>query len=108
VAHRSSDEPYIAAHQDTGIDVYEVPRRPVAEARPAPVCDDCGVVESVQAVSQAGEAKGIGAVAGGVVGGLLGRNIGKGTAATWPPSRHRRRRLCRAPDREVPAHHHGL
>lgn len=78
VAHRSSDEPYIAAHQDTGIDVYEVPRRPVAEARPAPVCDDCGVVESVQAVSQAGEAKGIGAVAGGVVGGLLGRNIGKG------------------------------
>lgn len=78
VAHRSSDEPYIAAHRDPAIDVYEVPRQEAAESRPAPVCADCGVVESVQAVSQAGEANGLGAVAGGVVGGLLGRNIGKG------------------------------
>lgn len=82
VAHRNRDEPYIAAHQDAGIDVYEVPRevprQAAAEPRPAPVCDDCGVVASVQAIQQAGEANGIGAVAGGVVGGLLGRNIGKG------------------------------
>ena len=47
--------------------------------KPAPVCTNCGVVTSVNAVKQQGEGSGLGAVAGGVVGGLLGNQIGGGT-----------------------------
>lgn len=54
----------------------EAPR--VAVAQPVDVCRDCGVVESVRAVTRKGEAKGVGAVAGGVVGALLGNQVGKG------------------------------
>ncbi len=64
---------------DAGIDV--IPARPAA----APLCRECGVVESVSEVSKPAEASGLGAVAGGVVGGLLGNQVGRGkgnTAAT--------------------------
>lgn len=82
VAHRAprtapqikvaSNEPYIEAHEDaTGLDMY-------GAHRAAPVCADCGRIESVQAVTRPGEANGLGAIAGGVVGGLLGHNIGNG------------------------------
>lgn len=58
-----------------------------AAATPEPksaraVCADCGVVESVQAVTHKGEGSGVGAVAGGVVGGLLGNQMGAGQGKT--------------------------
>jgi len=54
-----------------------------AQAKPEPakppVCGNCGVVASVDAVKLQGEGSGLGAVAGGVVGGLLGNQIGGGS-----------------------------
>lgn len=44
----------------------------------APVCRDCGVVESVRAITKKGEASGVGAVAGGVLGAALGNQVGGG------------------------------
>jgi outer membrane lipoprotein SlyB len=48
-------------------------------ARAAPVCNNCGVVASVNAIKLQGEGSGLGAVAGGVVGGLLGNQVGGGS-----------------------------
>ncbi|GAB4166666.1 MAG: glycine zipper 2TM domain-containing protein [Rhodocyclaceae bacterium] len=45
-------------------------------------CAECGTVESVREIKQAGEGSGLGAVAGGVLGGLLGHQIGKGRGNT--------------------------
>jgi len=42
-------------------------------------CRECGVVESVRAVTREGDGSGLGAVAGGVVGGALGNGVGQGT-----------------------------
>ena len=56
---------------------------PVAPA--AQPCLNCGTVDSIRVVEQAGEASGVGMIAGGVLGGLLGHQIGQGrgnTAAT--------------------------
>jgi len=47
--------------------------------KPAPVCQFCGVVASVNVITQKGEGTGLGAVAGGVLGGVLGHQIGGGT-----------------------------
>ena len=47
-------------------------------AVPPTVCRDCGVVENVREVKNAGEGSGIGAVAGGVLGGILGTQVGNG------------------------------
>lgn len=46
---------------------------------PVPLCSNCGVVTSVDAVKLQGEGSGLGAVAGGVVGGLLGNQVGGGS-----------------------------
>lgn len=59
-----------------------VPMPPVAAPVPAPVCKNCGVVESVQAVKVKGEGSGVGAVAGGVLGGVLGNQVGGGSGKT--------------------------
>jgi outer membrane lipoprotein SlyB len=65
----------------------EVPRtaakaadKQIAAATPAaaPVCSDCGVVESVRSIKRKGQGSGLGAVAGGVVGAALGNQVGKG------------------------------
>lgn len=56
-----------------------------AKPAQAAVCGNCGVITSIKAAEQSGEATGLGAVAGGVVGGLLGNQVGQGrgkTAAT--------------------------
>ena len=50
-----------------------------AQTKAAPVCTTCGVVASVNAITQKGEGSGIGAVAGGVLGGVLGHQVGGGT-----------------------------
>lgn len=72
---------------------------PVAGPRPAPrsiaatpgaaadapvvsVCNNCGVVEAVDAVKRQGEGSGVGAVAGGVVGGAIGNRMGTGSGKT--------------------------
>lgn len=57
---------------------------PVAQApAPAPIiCATCGTIENVREVKQAGEAKGIGAVAGGVGGAVLGKQFGNGRGST--------------------------
>ena len=47
-----------------------------------PACTDCGVVQSIRLVEQAGQASGVGMVAGGVVGGVLGHQIGSGRGNT--------------------------
>ena len=43
-----------------------------------PVCGDCGVIESVNAIEKAGDGSGLGAVAGGVVGAIAGKQVGGG------------------------------
>jgi outer membrane lipoprotein SlyB len=66
--------------------VQTAPREPVQVAAaersapppPAPVCFDCGTVESIRELKQAGEGSGVGAVAGGVAGAVLGHQVGGG------------------------------
>jgi outer membrane lipoprotein SlyB len=73
--------------------VAPVPARHVAAATPAayrpahaapvrkalaPVCQSCGVVESVREVAVRGDGSGLGAAGGAVVGGLLGNQVGGG------------------------------
>jgi len=77
---------------DSGIDVipaqprtaYEqtLPRSDADYRASAPVCADCGLVESVREVKAAADPSGLGAAAGGVVGGLLGNQVGKGSGRT--------------------------
>ena len=59
-----------------------VAREPVKQAAAKPVadvCKNCGVVESVRAITRKGEGSGVGAVAGGVLGAVVGNQMGKGT-----------------------------
>ena len=61
--------------------VNEPPRVAAAERsapQPRAVCYDCGTIESIREIKQAGEGSGVGAVAGGVAGAVLGRQIGGG------------------------------
>jgi outer membrane lipoprotein SlyB len=48
----------------------------------APICTNCGTVESVRQVELEGQGTGLGAVAGGVAGGLLGNQFGSGNGKT--------------------------
>lgn len=59
-----------------------VSEHPAQEASPAPICTNCGVIESVRPVQQKGQGSGVGAVAGGVIGGLVGNQMGKGDGKT--------------------------
>ena len=45
-------------------------------------CQDCGVVQSVNANQQQGQSSGVGMVAGGVLGGVVGHQIGSGRGNT--------------------------
>jgi outer membrane lipoprotein SlyB len=54
---------------------YPPPNTPA----PPPVCRDCGVIESVEAIQQKGEGSGIGAVGGAILGGVLGHQVGEGS-----------------------------
>jgi outer membrane lipoprotein SlyB len=52
---------------------------PVAAAPARPICDNCGVVESVRTiVKQAEKGSGLGAAAGAILGGVLGHQVGGG------------------------------
>lgn len=55
--------------------------RPVAEATPPPpppVCNDCGVVASIEPVKEKGSGSGAGAVLGAIAGGVIGHQFGSG------------------------------
>ena len=54
------------------------PEVKVADSAAPVVCQDSGVVESVESFAEKGQASGGGAVAGGVIGGILGHQIGGG------------------------------
>ncbi|MBI3546126.1 MAG: glycine zipper 2TM domain-containing protein [Gammaproteobacteria bacterium] len=55
------------------------PMAPLASALPpAPVCGNCGVIESIESFTEKGSASGGGAVAGGLLGGILGHQVGRG------------------------------
>lgn len=58
----------------------------IASAQPAkaatPVCANCGVIESINAVEVKGQATGAGAVAGAVGGLIVGNQIGRGKGRT--------------------------
>lgn len=56
------------------------PTRPAKSA--APVCADCGLIESIHAVEMKGEATGAGAIAGAVGGLIIGNQIGDGRGKT--------------------------
>jgi outer membrane lipoprotein SlyB len=73
------------AVSSSGSDPWIVPTQPQVAQAPAPVarvCIDCGVIESVNQVKKAGEAKGIGAVAGGLGGAVIGKQFGNGRGST--------------------------
>lgn len=66
---------------------HSQPRQNYASAEPgvvaqAPVCANCGRVESVQAIQHAAKPSGVGVVAGAVIGGLLGNQVGGGNGRT--------------------------
>ncbi len=73
-----------AAEAPTQVAAAEVPPPPpaapvpVAEAPKPPVCNECGVVESVRAIHKEGSGSGVGAAAGGVLGGVVGHQLGNG------------------------------
>lgn len=57
----------------------QVAAAPVVAQAPAPiVCNNCGVVEAINAIQQQGDASGVGAVLGGVAGGVVGHQVGSG------------------------------
>ena len=54
-------------------------------APPPPLCNYCGIVDSIRTIEKPGEGSAVGVIAGGLLGGLLGHQIGQGrgnTAAT--------------------------
>lgn len=58
------------------------PPAPTRQVAAAPVCANCGVIESVTPVTRKGQGTGLGAVGGGVVGAVLGNQVGKGDGRT--------------------------
>jgi len=66
-----------AAHKRSTLKAH-APEVKVADSAAPVVCQNCGVVESVESFTEKGQASGGGAVAGGVIGGILGHQIGGG------------------------------
>jgi outer membrane lipoprotein SlyB len=71
--------PATAAKTQAKRETAKQPAQVAAAPKSAPVCTSCGVVASVNAITQKGEGSGLGAVAGGVLGGVLGNQIGGGS-----------------------------
>lgn len=93
VSPAPTSEPKVATaakpvEQSTPKPVVKAAPKPAAKPAPvevaqapaaAPVCSNCGVVDSIREITQPGEGSGLGAVAGGVVGAILGHQVGGGT-----------------------------
>ncbi len=74
--------PKTAASQAPAVQPQGSVPTPVVVAQ-APVCSNCGTVESVTPVERRiDKGSGVGAVAGGVVGGVLGNQVGEGSGKT--------------------------
>jgi outer membrane lipoprotein SlyB len=56
--------------------------QPSQQVAAAPICETCGRIESVQAVTHQAKPSGVGVVGGAVLGGLLGNQIGNGNGRT--------------------------
>ena len=85
--YQSAEDPARqTAQQQSAPQLPAQPQQQAAPVAPAPQpCINCGTVDSIRVVEQAGEASGVGMIAGGVLGGLLGHQVGQGrgnTAAT--------------------------
>lgn len=71
--------PATAARQDAP--AFPPPNTPppaAAYTPPAPVCNDCGVIDNIREITRKGQGTGLGAVAGGLLGGILGHQVGGG------------------------------
>ena len=78
---RAASEPAPERETRAAPERYEPAPQAAAEPvrpAPAPVCRDCGVIESIRELKQQGEGSGVGAVAGGVAGAVLGNQVGGG------------------------------
>ena len=85
VAEQAESPPPAPAQAVKPTEVHKrsAPKASAPEARVASVaapvvCHECGVVESIESITEKGQASGGGAVAGGLLGGILGHQIGKG------------------------------
>lgn len=58
--------------------VHKAPRVAAATPEPRVICNDCGVITSMAAIKQEGEASGAGAVLGAIAGGFAGNQFGGG------------------------------
>jgi outer membrane lipoprotein SlyB len=61
---------------------HAAPKPHPQAAQVASICQNCGRVESIQAIKQKAEGSGAGIAAGAVVGGLLGNQVGGGNGKT--------------------------
>ena len=74
-ASRPATPNYGASNSGPSQPNYEAP---VQVAQAAPVCRDCGTVDTIREIKVKGQGTGVGAVGGAVVGGLLGNMVGAG------------------------------
>lgn len=85
VAESRQPQPYEVRHSEEPRTVLaqaqELPPQPAARVAPA-VCQECGVIESVNEIEKPGDGSGLGAVAGGVVGAIAGKQVGGGRGRT--------------------------
>jgi outer membrane lipoprotein SlyB len=70
------------AARSNDVQAAPVPVPVPVQAQAAPVCDSCGTIAGVTAVTREGQGSGVGAVAGGVVGAVLGNQVGQGNGRT--------------------------
>ncbi len=74
-----NDAPVVSQPYTAPAAPVQVAAAPVVAQAPAPiVCNNCGVVEAINAIQQQGDASGVGAVLGGVAGGVVGHQVGSG------------------------------
>lgn len=80
--HHQSYAPRAAStttHQPRSQQQYS---EPTVVAQAPAICDNCGRVESVNAIQHAAQPSGLGVVAGAVLGGVLGNQVGGGNGKT--------------------------
>ena len=78
VKHPAAPKAPAVARANPSSAVEDLPRPVAVAPAPPPRCNECGTIESINAVETAGEGTGIGAVAGAVLGGVLGHQVGEG------------------------------
>jgi outer membrane lipoprotein SlyB len=74
---------YPGANEPPPQTAQQQPARQQPQAVPVtPLCTNCGTIDPIRVVEQAGQGSGVGMIAGGVLGGLLGHQIGHGSGNT--------------------------